>query len=126
MDNFINNIVAGLVCAALCKFLRYGYEKFKSSMDSVSLSPKKPVAKEILRKQFFVSLILLLILWPAFFFLPANYESLIGGVKLSCLLLAALCGVIVWGAFDAACEFYPTGDVSPEPTTHPTDNTGNQ
>lgn len=127
IQNFFENLIAGIVSTAVCAIIRRFYLYVKSTEENLKPSQTPSPAKR-LHKQFFGSLFALVVSLPAAFMFPISKQPDTSGfIRIFLFLTAGFSFLVVWGAFDAAFAFYPKDDSGKEkppeqPSDHATQN----
>lgn len=114
IQNLLENLIAGVICTALCAFLKRVYVRIKAAEDDMG-KPRKPSPAKAVRKQFFYSLFSLVFSLPTAFMLPITRAlTPLGVLRILLLFIAGYAFLFAWGAFDAAFVFYPKDDIGSE------------
>lgn len=121
IQNFFENIIAGLICTALCAIIKRFYLHIKAETSPA----KTPSPGKILRRQFFGSLFTLVLALPAAFMISASTSSSsLSLARIFLFIIAGFAFLFVWGTFDSAFAFYPKDDSrDDEPADQPTNHT---
>lgn len=107
IQNFVENVIAGMASTVVCALIRRFYLYVKATEDNIT-PQKTPTPGKTLHKQFFGSLFALVVSLPAAFMFPISKQPDISGfIRISLFLVAGFSFLFVWGAFDAAFAFYP-------------------
>ena len=114
-DSILGNLIAAVIYAALAYLAKVIWKGImKSERENSAIKRGK---KTTLRKQFFVSLLVLLISLVVFCSIgPRQNIDALGVIKIFSGIFAGFSFLITWGAFDTAFAFYPDDDVISKPS----------
>lgn len=122
------SIIGNLIATGIYAVLVYCIKKiFRSQSAGQNGQTGKIARKTVLKRQFFASLILLVVTLSVFFSVttPRLLHPL-SALKVLAGLIAGFSFVFTWGAFEAAFSFYPEDDVVSKPSEKKTDDYGKE
>lgn len=114
LQDILKDIFVTIVCAGIIYMVKTIWNWLTLARSEQQV-PEKTNNKR-LRKQFFFALFLLV-------------ASIVTAINLSSMIAFVFAGfsfIVVWGAFDAAMEFYPLDEVIPKPTNNTSKNNKNK
>lgn len=109
--SIIENIIVTAIVCALSAFSRWIFKALKGSFRQGPAIPSHRTSRRLLVKQFYASLFSFsgCLIVGLSVHAPRPF-SLLGFVKVICLIVSGLCFLFVMGAFDAAASLYPLSD----------------
>lgn len=120
-DVFIN-LITTIICAFIAAVGKRIWLQIKANPVEAQ-KPKKP-NKKLLKKQFFVYLILMSFSLAVGILLPFDTSTPMWGFKPLFLFFSGVSFLAVWGSFEEAMAFYPPDNIVKKPSDDTTDDSG--